>query len=48
METLYKSGVVKPKLIQYALRNKLFDEPSVDQINNWIKYYKKKKLDLLV
>ena len=23
METLYKSGVVKPKLIQYALRNKL-------------------------
>jgi hypothetical protein len=42
MEELYKSGVSKPKLILYALRNAKFTVPTKEQVNNWVRYYKKK------
>ena len=43
IESLYKSGVKKPKLLQYALRKKSIDVPTIMQINNWLRYYKKKE-----
>ena len=44
LESLYKSGVKMPRLIQYALRQKNIDVPTTMQINNWIRYYKKKEI----
>ena len=44
IEQLYVSGVTKPKLIQYALRQEKIEEPSNAQLNNWISYYKKKSI----
>lgn len=43
MELLDKSFLLKASS-KYALRDKGFDEPSLEHIGNWIKYLKRKKI----
>jgi hypothetical protein len=40
---LYDSGVIKPQLIMYELRRRAVDEPTLKQLENYLRVYKCKK-----